>query len=106
MKCSLAAAAVLAIAMPSMLVAQVPITLNCSNGGTGSDGAFNPAMNTVLDTSIQSVYNYTSMTTPYSVYDYQMDSRERELLKRTEVLGGFDPNDYVTERLWAEGGEG
>ncbi len=51
-------------------------------------------------------YNYTSMTTPYSVYDYGMDSRERELLKRTEVLGGFDPGDYVTERLWATAGDG
>ncbi|MEE8192902.1 MAG: S9 family peptidase [Gemmatimonadales bacterium] len=51
-------------------------------------------------------YNYSSMTTPMSVYDYGMDSRERELLKRTEVLGGFDPADYVTERLWATADDG
>jgi oligopeptidase B len=51
-------------------------------------------------------YNYMSMTTPFSVYDYQMDSRGRELLKRTEVLGGFDPADYVTERLWATAEDG
>jgi oligopeptidase B len=51
-------------------------------------------------------YSYTSMTTPRSVYDYEMDSRERELLKRTEVLGGFDPANYVTERLWATADDG
>jgi len=51
-------------------------------------------------------YNYTSMTTPYSVYDYRMDSRERKLLKRDEVLGGFDHEEYVTERLWATAGDG
>jgi oligopeptidase B len=51
-------------------------------------------------------YNYTSLTTPWSVYDYQMDSRERELLKRDEVLGEFDPDDYVTERLWTTADDG
>jgi len=44
---------------------------------------------------------YTSLRTPWSVYDYDMYSRERTLLKRTTVLGGFDPHDYVTERLMA-----
>ncbi|MFU8861563.1 MAG: S9 family peptidase [Cyclonatronaceae bacterium] len=44
---------------------------------------------------------YTSLTTPMSTYDYNMNTRERELLKRTEVLGGFDPDNYVTERLYA-----
>ena len=44
-------------------------------------------------------YGYTSMTTPNSIYDYDMVTREKTLLKRQEVVGGFEPSDYVTERL-------
>jgi oligopeptidase B len=51
-------------------------------------------------------YSYTSLTTPYSVYDYNMKTRERTLLKRIEVLGGFEPDHYKTERLWAEAKDG
>ena len=36
-------------------------------------------------------FGYTSMTTPFSTYDYDMETRERTLLKRTEVVGDFDP---------------
>jgi len=45
-------------------------------------------------------YNYESMTTPESVYDYDMASQKRVLMKRKEVLGGFRPENYVSERLW------
>lgn len=51
-------------------------------------------------------YGYTSMTTPGSVYDYNMVSRERVLLKREEVLGGFDSSQYKTERLYATAQDG
>jgi oligopeptidase B len=51
-------------------------------------------------------YNYTSLTTPNSVYDYDMETREQMLMKRDEVLGGFDPGDYVTERLSATASDG
>lgn len=51
-------------------------------------------------------YGYSSLTTPNSTYDYNMRSRERELLKQTEVIGDFDANDYVTERLYAEADDG
>jgi oligopeptidase B len=51
-------------------------------------------------------YGYTSMTTPNSVYDYDMSSREKTLVKRDEVLGGYDPADYMTERLWATARDG
>ncbi len=51
-------------------------------------------------------YGYTSMTTPTSIYDYDMVTREKKLLKREEVLGGFDPEDYVTERLSAPAKDG
>lgn len=46
-------------------------------------------------------YEYTSLTTPASVYDYNMETMEKKLLKRDEVLGGFDPSDYEAKRLWA-----
>ena len=51
-------------------------------------------------------YGYTSMTTPRSVYDYNMKSREKDLLKRQEVLGGYDPADYQSERLIALADDG
>jgi oligopeptidase B len=46
------------------------------------------------------------MVTPSSVFDYDMDTRERRLLKQQPVLGGYDPGDYVTERLWATAEDG
>ncbi len=46
-------------------------------------------------------YEYTSMTTPESVYDYDVNTREKVLLKREEVLGGFEISHYATERTWA-----
>lgn len=44
-------------------------------------------------------YAYSSLTTPNSVYDYDMVARRSVLLKRDEVLGGFDPRNYRSERL-------
>jgi len=51
-------------------------------------------------------FRYSSMTTPSSVYDYDMATRDRTLLKRQPVLGGFDADNYVTERLWATARDG
>jgi len=51
-------------------------------------------------------YEYTSLTTPDSVFDYDMATRKKTLLKEEEVLGGFDKSDYVTERLWAKARDG
>ncbi len=51
-------------------------------------------------------YTYTSMVTPQSVYDYDMETRRGTLLKRQEVLGGYDPSLYVSERLWAPARDG
>ena len=46
-------------------------------------------------------YGYTSLTTPNSIYDYNMETREKTLLKRDPVLGDFNPDNYTTERLYA-----
>jgi oligopeptidase B len=51
-------------------------------------------------------FTYSSMTTPSSTYDYNMKTRKRELKKRQEVLGDFDPDNYEAERLWAEADDG
>lgn len=51
-------------------------------------------------------YTYQSMTTPRTVYDYDMDARTQELLKQTEVLGGYDPNDYESQRISAQAADG
>src|SRR6266481_1362355 len=51
-------------------------------------------------------FDYTSMKTPLSIYDYNMVTRAKTLLKREEVLGGFKPDDYVTERLYAPAADG
>lgn len=51
-------------------------------------------------------YIYTSLTTPNSVYDYNMVTREKDLKKRQEVIGGYNPEEYTTERLYATSHDG
>ncbi len=51
-------------------------------------------------------YNYESLVTPSSVFDYDMREAESVLLKREEVLGGYDPQRYASERLWATARDG
>ena len=56
--------------------------------------------NPQLDTKLLR-YHYSSLTTPSSIYDYDMESRAKKLLKQDEVLGGFDRNNYESRRLFA-----
>ena len=49
---------------------------------------------------------YQSMTTPQSIYDYDMATGAKTLMKEQEVLGGFDRNDYVTERFMVPARDG
>ncbi len=51
-------------------------------------------------------YNYTSLTTPPSVFDYDMITKERKLMKQQEVVGGYNSADYVTERIYATAKDG
>jgi oligopeptidase B len=51
-------------------------------------------------------FHYTSLVTPASVYDCNMETRDRELKKRQEVLGGYDPTQYQSERLYAAAPDG
>ncbi len=51
-------------------------------------------------------FSYQSLVTPASVFDYDVTTRERTLLKQMAVLGGYDPARYRTERLHAVAGDG
>jgi oligopeptidase B len=51
-------------------------------------------------------YSYQSMVTPSTVYDYEMDTRQRTQLKQQEVLGGYDPSQYEAARVWATARDG
>ncbi|MBE0433687.1 S9 family peptidase [candidate division WOR-3 bacterium] len=49
---------------------------------------------------------YSSLVTPRTVFDYDMRTRERELKKQFEVLGGYDPAQYRSERIYAPANDG
>ncbi len=51
-------------------------------------------------------FSYSSMTTPSQLFDYNMRTRERTLLKTQEVPSGHNPDDYVTRRLLAPAADG
>lgn len=51
-------------------------------------------------------YSYQSMTTPASTYDYNIETKEKTLLKQREVLGGFNSANYQTERVMATARDG
>ena len=51
-------------------------------------------------------YNYSSLVTPWSTYDYNMDTKEKKLMKETKVLGDFDKENYTSERIYADARDG
>lgn len=52
-------------------------------------------------------YKYESMATPASVIEFNMQTKEKKILKEQEVLGGkFDKNNYIEERIWANATDG
>ena len=57
------------------------------------------------DTSLLRL-TYSSLTTPATAFDYDMRARTLTLVKREAVLGGFDPTNYVTERIHATAPDG
>jgi oligopeptidase B len=66
--------------------------------------AVSPAQNREYDTHFYR-YNYQSLITPGSVYDYNVATRQSTLLKRQEVPG-YEMSRYRSERLWAEAADG
>ena len=82
------------------------------SGGGGHDVDFDEpvydayvSVNREADTRVLR-FGYESLTTPRSVYDYDMEARSRTLVKRDEVPGGFDPADYAAERVLATAPDG
>jgi oligopeptidase B len=51
-------------------------------------------------------FHYTSLVTPLSVFDYNLETRERELKKQYEVRGGYAPSQYQSERIFAKASDG
>jgi oligopeptidase B len=51
-------------------------------------------------------FGYTSLTTPNSTFDYNMDTREKVLKKEQEILGGFDKSNYKSERFFVTARDG
>lgn len=63
------------------------------------------SINMDFDTQILRL-GYTSLTTPNSVFDYNMQTKEFQLLKEQEVVGGYDKSQYQSERLFATAKDG
>ncbi|MDO4685519.1 MAG: S9 family peptidase [Corynebacterium sp.] len=51
-------------------------------------------------------FNYTSFITPPCLFDLDIQTGRRELLKQQEVLGGYDPNEYAARREWVAARDG
>ena len=82
------------------------------SGGSGyylefAEPAYRANLGTNLELDTTTVrFEYTSMKTPLSIYDHDMVTRQQTLLKQEEILGGFNADDYVTERLYAPAPDG
>ncbi len=64
-----------------------------------------PSANAEWDTTVYR-FSYQSLVTPSSVFDYDMETRERTLLKEQPVLGGYDRYAYTSERIHARAPDG
>ncbi|TME07252.1 MAG: S9 family peptidase [Chloroflexi bacterium] len=61
--------------------------------------------NPVYESAVMRFY-YTSLTAPWSAIDYDMETRERTVVKEQPVRGGYDRGEYETDRLWATSRDG
>jgi oligopeptidase B len=64
-----------------------------------------PGQNAEFDSKLYR-FNYSSLVTPASVYDYDVAKRERVLKKQQPVLGGYDTTAYQSERIMATSADG
>ena len=63
--------------------------------------SYNPSFDTE-----QLRFSYSSLTTPNSTFDYNMRTREKTLLKVQEIVGGFNPDEYIAKRLYVTAQDG
>lgn len=61
--------------------------------------------NAEFDTTILR-FNYTSFITPSTIFDMDVKTGKRTVLKQQAVLGNFSPDDYTSDRLWATADDG
>jgi len=88
--------------------------LEVLHGATGAihlveqpDAAYTafPGSSPSYDSSVMRFF-YTSLTAPWSAVDYDMDTRERTVVKEQPVRGGYRREDYASERVWATAPDG
>ena len=85
----------------------VPWSGSSSHYLSFDEPAYRAHLGTNLEFDTQTLrYEYTSMKTPLTIFDYDMATRQRVQLKQEEVLGGFNADDYATERLFARAADG
>ncbi len=91
----------------------VDLTANPANALTAShriefaEPAYNAALGENPEFAVSHVrFQYESFITPRSVFDYDVHTRERVLRKQQPVLGGYDPSQYLSERLHATASDG
>ncbi|MGJ1418133.1 S9 family peptidase [Sphingobacterium spiritivorum] len=71
------------------------------------EAAYTVSPSTNVEYNLSTVrYGYTSLVTPSSTYEYNMETHEKKLLKQQPVLGGYDAGSYVTERIFAKAKDG
>ena len=51
-------------------------------------------------------FRYSSLTTPWTYYDYNFTTREKTVIKRQEIPSGYNPKDYQSERIWISSHDG
>ena len=77
------------------------------HGVTFDEPAYSVAASDNYEYDTQTLrFRYTSLVTPASVYDYDMQTRTRTLLKQEPVLGGYDASQYQSERIFATAEDG
>jgi oligopeptidase B len=73
----------------------------------GDEAAYTTSISSNPEMSTELIrYTYSSLTTPTTVYEYNVRTGERTLLRRDPVLGSFDPTNYRTEFLFAPARDG
>lgn len=71
------------------------------------DGAYTVGIGTNPEPSSNKIrYFYSSMTTPDSVYQYDVKTKQSERLKQDNVIGDFNPTDYFSERIMIKARDG
>src|SRR5467141_1523352 len=89
------------------LTADAPNALAASHRIEFGEPAYNASIGENPEFGASHVrFQYESFVTPRSIFDYDVRTRERSLRKQQPVLGGYDPSQYVSERLHATAPDG